>query len=997
MKKNLQTAILVFAAFALAGIASAQTLLYQWNFDNGTATTTTPNVTAGGGNLTLTDATGGGASGSTVVFNHSGGPGAGGYGSAVGAWVANGQGYSSGNTSVGLGTLSGLGNLNAFTVSFWFNLGSTVANTFPRFVSVGPNNTYDSGGKGGGNIAPGFGTSINGWATGNVFPASTLQNGLAGSVGAFLGSGTQGGASVVSNTWYCEAMTYDGTYLTTYLGTISSNAVQIAKVAAAEGALNFGTSGTIMIGNIDGGTARAVNNGRIADVRIYSGALTLGQIQNVQTNDAALPTGSSPAAGTPTISPTNVIFLGSSITITDAATGMAPLFYQWQTDGGSGGTLMNISAATNSSLTAMPSFTGSFQYDVVVTNSFGSSTSAVVAVTVLPLPGTADITVNVSQPLATMPLQGLGVCTAVYDNNLISGAIVSRLKTAGITALRYPGGSYADIFNWQTTTMNGGSYINSSDTFNNFMNTLVNPAGAQAIVTVNYGSDPSNTTGGDTNVAAAWVQYANVTHNWGVQYWEIGNEQGGNGYYGSNLNWEYDLHYPETNAATRVGQPALSPTAYGSNSLYFITAMKAKDPSIKCGIGFDTGRPDYNTAAEHQCSNVLDFVIIHWYPGGNPAALLASCAAIPGAAINCFTQLTNNLGAAHAAQMTIAVTETGAGTNTGAPVSLFAADNYLTWIENGAVNVDYQILHDDILQNNQQPGHAYYGAQMAHLLANVGDTLLTTTSDQSLLRVHATARQDGKVGVMLINTDPSVTNSVNVSINNGLTLARTGIRYQFGLTNFIGANDNPTYPVSSNTVSGLGNSFTVSVRPYTMVDLLIPAAGPNTTPGLSPIDSQTVNVGQTVAFTASATDTDTPPQTLTFSLVSGPGDATLNTNTGAFSWRPQVTQANTTNLFALQVTDDGIPSLSATQSFTVTVNPLTQPTAASIVLNNGQLGFQVSGQTGPDYAVQISSNLLGWNTLFITNSPAMPFSWTDTNAATLPAQFYRIKVGPPLP
>jgi hypothetical protein len=27
----------------------------------------------------------------------------------------------------------------------------------------------------------------------------------------------------------------------------------------------------------------------------------------------------------------------------------------------------------------------------------------------------------------------------------------------------------------------------------------------------------------------------------------------------------------------------------------------------------------------------------------------------------------------------------------------------------------------------------------------------------------------------------------------------------------------------------------------------------------------------------------------------------------------------------------------------------------------------------------------------------MPFQWTDTNSAALPAQFYRIKVGPPLP
>jgi hypothetical protein len=110
-----------------------------------------------------------------------------------------------------------------------------------------------------------------------------------------------------------------------------------------------------------------------------------------------------------------------------------------------------------------------------------------------------------------------------------------------------------------------------------------------------------------------------------------------------------------------------------------------------------------------------------------------------------------------------------------------------------------------------------------------------------------------------------------------------------------------------------------------------------------------------------------------------------------------VTDANTTNLITVKVADNGFPIMSATQSFSVKVNPLTMPTGTSIVLNNGQLGFQVNGQAGPDYAVQVSSNLFNWSTLFITNQPAMPFSWTDTNAATAPAQFYRIKVGPPLP
>ena len=703
-------------------------------------------------------------------------------------------------------------------------------------------------------------------------------------------------------------------------------------------------------------------------------------------------------AGAPTVSPASTLYISSAVTLGSAAIGDPPLYYQWQTDGGSGGTLTNIPNATNANLTVTLPSTGTFKFDYIVTNASGSANSSVAAVTVL---SAAAVTVNPAQTMAAMPLEGLGVDSAVYDNYLVSAGTASALINAGIKAVRYPGGSYADIVHWQTCNSCGG-YTASGACFDNWINNLVTPAGAKAIITVNYGSNPTCNAGGDTNEAAAWVYYANVTRGLQIKYWEIGNEQGGNGYYGVNLNWEEDLHYPALPAANRVGQPLLSPTAYGSNSLYFMTAMKAQDSSIKCGVGFDTGNSSYNTAVLGQCGSLADFVIIHWYPGGNATALLATPGQIGSIVNNTRTQLTNNVGAAHAAQMGIAITETGPGNVTGAPAALFTADDFLTWIENGIVNVDYQELHNGFLSAGT-PGVAdnsllapAYGAKMARLLANVGDTFLKTTSAQSELHVHATARQDGKTGIMFINTDPNISIAAAVNIS-GPTLARTGIRYQFGLTNFIGANLYPSYPISTNTMPGLGNSFTVSVPPYTMVDLLLSPAGPNTPPVLNPIGNQTTNVGGTVAFTASASDSDSPPQTLTFSLLSGPGNATVDTYSGAFSWRPLVTQANTTNLFALQVADDGIPSMSATQGFTVTVNPLTVPSAVSLVLNNGQLGFQISGQTGPDYAVQVSSNLFAWSTLFITNSPAMPFSWTDTNPATLPAQFYRIKVGPPLP
>jgi len=210
-----------------------------------------------------------------------------------------------------------------------------------------------------------------------------------------------------------------------------------------------------------------------------------------------------------------------------------------------------------------------------------------------------------------------------------------------------------------------------------------------------------------------------------------------------------------------------------------------------------------------------------------------------------------------------------------------------------------------------------------------------------------------------------------------------------------------TLTASNNVISGTTNVTVIATaglisHTTTIALTLNSIIPPNTPPTLAPIASQTVNVGQTVAFTASATGTDQPPQTLTFTLLSGATNATLNTNSGAFSFRPLVTQANSSNAFTLQVSDNGTPSLSATQSFSVVVNPLAAPGISSISIAGGQFGFNISGQSGPDYAIEASTNLTQWSNVFITNSPALPFNWTDA-ATNSPLRFYRIKLGPPLP
>jgi hypothetical protein len=697
--------------------------------------------------------------------------------------------------------------------------------------------------------------------------------------------------------------------------------------------------------------------------------------------------------GGPTVSPSNTVYIGSPIVLTSASgVGNPPLGYQWRS-GGAVGSLTNVPNATNASFTVTPPGTGTFRYDYILNNGFGSFTSSVATVTVL---APVTVTLNTTQTMATMPLEGMGIASAVYDNILTSAGTATAISNAGIKIVRYPGGSYADTFHWQNYTGCDGVYLASGNNFDNWINNTVLPAGATAIITVNYGSNPTCDGGGDPNAAAAWVNYANNVRGLGIKYWEIGNEVGGNGYYGG-VGWEYDLHYPYD--GNRNMQPALSPAAYGSNSLAFINAMKAQDPTIKCGIGFDQGRESYNAAALPPVSNVVDFVIIHWYPGGTDAQQLQSPLQIPGGVADCRAQISKYVGS-RSNQVGIAVTETGSGVLGGGSAE-YAADTILTWIENGVFNVDYQELHSGFLAsgtpgvpNNTLLGPAY-GAKMARLLAGVGDTLLKITSSSSSVHVHATSRLDGKTGVMLINTDPVIPIAVTVNIS-GPALASTGIWYQFGQTNFIGANQYPSYPISSNNVSGLGNNFTVTVPAYTIVNLLIPPAPTNTPPVLAAITNQTVNVGQTVAFTANATDTNQPAQTLTFALLAGAANATLNTNSGAFSFRPLVMQADSTNGFTLKVADNGTPSLSATQSFAVVVNPLVSPTVSNVSAADGQFIFNINGQSGPDYAVETSTNLTQWNTVLITNAPALPFNWTDTNSAD-PMRFYRVKLGPPLP
>jgi len=85
--------------------------------------------------------------------------------------------------------------------------------------------------------------------------------------------------------------------------------------------------------------------------------------------------------------------------------------------------------------------------------------------------------------------------------------------------------------------------------------------------------------------------------------------------------------------------------------------------------------------------------------------------------------------------------------------------------------------------------------------------------------------------------------------------------------------------------------------------------------------------------------------------------------------------------------------MSAAQNFTATVNRPATPVLSSPSIGNGQFAAQISGDVGPDYLLQSSSNLIFWSSISTSTPASMPFWWTNTNPQQ-PVQFYRVTLGP---
>jgi hypothetical protein len=181
------------------------------------------------------------------------------------------------------------------------------------------------------------------------------------------------------------------------------------------------------------------------------------------------------------------------------------------------------------------------------------------------------------------------------------------------------------------------------------------------------------------------------------------------------------------------------------------------------------------------------------------------------------------------------------------------------------------------------------------------------------------------------------------------------------------------------------NSFTVVVNEV------------NSAPVLPVQTNVTIAELTTLLVTNTATDSDIPANTLSYSLLNPPAGAEISAS-GLITWTPTHAQAPSTNIFETVVSDDGVPPLSATNSFTVFVTAsqvVPPPTIESIVVADGLATISWSSVTGHTYRLLYTGD-------FDTNWIPIPPDILATNSSTtatdslesVTTRFYRVQLLP---
>lgn len=161
----------------------------------------------------------------------------------------------------------------------------------------------------------------------------------------------------------------------------------------------------------------------------------------------------------------------------------------------------------------------------------------------------------------------------------------------------------------------------------------------------------------------------------------------------------------------------------------------------------------------------------------------------------------------------------------------------------------------------------------------------------------------------------------------------------------------------------------------------------NNAPVLAALLSRNVAEGSLLTVTNTATDSDNPPQLLTFSLDPGaPTNAAINPTNGLFTWTPSEAQGPGNYSIVIRVTDNGDPPASDAKTLSVAVSEVNLPPVLDFPTPRGvhadsPLTF-TAAVTDPDLPAQLISFHLepGAPAAARIDAATGAFTWTPSAA-----------------
>lgn len=422
----------------------------------------------------------------------------------------------------------------------------------------------------------------------------------------------------------------------------------------------------------------------------------------------------------------------------------------------------------------------------------------------------------------------------VYGNALavwigsISGqnALISQTRKLAPTFIRYPGGSWADIFFWNGETQNvpdslvdgtnGEKYsfdphsgMGSRPTTVDQYYYFLDQVNSEGLITINYGYARYGT-GEDpvadaAHLAADWVRYDDGL----TLFWEIGNENSGP--------WEAGWQIDTTQ--NQDGQPqVITGELYGQHFNQIADSMRAaaEEIGVEIYIGAQIlhydGTNSWNVADRHwnegvfrEAGDAADFYVVHNYFGGfTPLGFLNTAQSTPGEMMDFIHQDMQEQGAP---VKPIAVTEynmdpVGADGEAARMSTINGMQAVISTCE--FIKNKYSMVSRWLLANWESDGMFYQGNDssipdwnprpafffMYYLQKYFGDYAINTTSDDDDVILYASLFGSKDAGVVIVNkgTDDQIVKIRPDDFGAGERY------YVYSLSGLVLGDENPNFP-----------------------------------------------------------------------------------------------------------------------------------------------------------------------------------------------------------